>query len=138
MIKLIIHIVFTILIVLSTSGLTISLHYCQDQLYDLAFFSTADHCCDTDRNADPCHHDSILSNYSHCKDKVVSVEPTDNYIVTSGFGHYEGSHEAGSLFMLTHLHSFQSLKQPIAGTLTIHKPLESSGVVLSEIQSFLI
>lgn len=48
MLKKFSHIILSMLLLLSTTGVAISKHYCSGNLVSVAFFSTAQACCDDD------------------------------------------------------------------------------------------
>ncbi len=51
------HIIFAILIILGSSGMTISKHYCGTSLKSVSINQIPDNCCDT--SSDCCHNESI-------------------------------------------------------------------------------
>lgn len=55
MIKKISHIIFALLILASTAGMTISRHYCGDTLKNISILNVDKSCCD---NPDCCHNES--------------------------------------------------------------------------------
>lgn len=55
MIKKVSHIIFALLILASTAGMTISEHYCGDILKNISLLHVDDPCCD---NPDCCHNES--------------------------------------------------------------------------------
>ncbi len=48
MIRKTLHIIVASFILISTMGITINMHYCHDQLIDLAFNAPAHSCCEID------------------------------------------------------------------------------------------
>lgn len=53
----IMHIIFAILLILGSSGMSISKHYCGNTLKAVSINSIPDNCCDTSSNC--CHNESI-------------------------------------------------------------------------------
>jgi hypothetical protein len=95
MFKKVIHIGITALLVVSTTGLTIHLHYCKDKLYDVGVFSEALSCCGDGAHehspASARHQNSQMNKVcgpAHrtmdgCDDKTVRIRPVDDFMVIS-------------------------------------------------------
>ncbi len=62
------HIVFALFLFLVSMGVTISMHYCGDQLVSTALYSKADSCCSGDDDCGCCH------------DKSIHIEVKDRYV----------------------------------------------------------
>ena len=92
MIKFLIHISLSALLLLSATGMTINLHYCQDQLFDLALIRPADNCCETGMHENHCHHDADMANSNHCDDESISFESTSEYVVSAISFSFENAH----------------------------------------------
>lgn len=58
MIKKSLHIILAILLLISTSGFSISTHFCQNQLQDLQFFCQAKTCSEILAKKESCHQTS--------------------------------------------------------------------------------
>ena len=139
MFRKIIHIVFAVLILGSTTGMTINLHYCQDTLYDIGLNKPAQSCCDTGSDKKHCHHGSILKKPHHCKDETIKVESTDAFLVSSyTFGLNKA--QTIDLFLTAQilLENQSTTKKATNEVLDYKKPPTPQEVVLSQIQSFLI
>ena len=139
MIRLISHIILSGLILLSFTGLTVNLHYCQDGLYDIALNSPAKNCCESGMHDHHCHPDPDRDNSNHCDDETVKVESTDDFIVSSYLFDFDDLHQI-DLFnrTLIFIENQQSSKNYESEVLDYKKPPIPPEVVLSEIQSFLI
>lgn len=138
MIKKIIHMIIAALILVSTTGFTINLHYCHDQLIDLALFSPAQSCCDTAKE-DPCEADNTISKKNHCEDESIVVETTDRFVSSSYVFSFENSHSIDLLLTASIIFNDQGVREQIVTEPPWHKePPPCQEVVLSQIQSFLI
>ena len=138
MFKKIIHIITAGLILISITGFTINMHYCHDQLIDLAVFSPAQSCCDAGDEG-PCHADSDISKASHCKDESLQVGSTDDYVGPSFTFNFENNISIDLLISSTILYNFQGSDHLRPVEAPWHKkPPPYQEVVLSQIQSFLI
>ena len=138
MFKKIIHIITAGLILISITGFTINMHYCHDQLIDLAVFSPAQSCCDAGDEG-PCHADSDISKASHCKDESLQVGSTDDYVGPSFTFNFENNISIDLLISSTILYNFQGSDHLRPVEAPWHKkPPSCQEVVLSQIQSFLI
>jgi len=138
MIKKIIHTVLAAIILVSTTGFTISLHYCHDHIVDLAVFNEAHSCCEAGSKAH-CHASGDMDPSKHCKDESIVVESTDDYIGSS-FEVEPLKFQSLDLFLTAYLliqvqgADHQILKEP-----PWHKePPPYREVVLSQIQTYLI
>lgn len=138
MVKIIGHIVLSVMMLFSATGMTINMHFCQDHLYDLAFNAPAHDCCENDTDDDACHYDHDMVKNHNCDDESIKIESSHDFI-TSGFTFdFEDSHSF-KLFSTTQL----MLESPVAektSTTRIfsYKKPPPQEVVLSQIQSFLI
>jgi len=138
MLKKTLHIVIASLILVSSTGFTINLHYCHDQLYDLALFSPAHSCCGADAEG-LCHSSEGLSSKSHCEDESIAVESTDDFMVSSYTFNFENTHNTELLLTAQILYYFQGSDDYTAMEAPWYKkPPPIQEVVLSQIQSFLI
>ena len=138
MFKKIIHIIVAGFILVSTTGFTLNMHYCHDQLIDLALFSPAQSCCDTS-NEDPCDTDNSVSKMDHCEDESVIVESTDDYVGSSFTVSLENDHSIDLLLTASILFNVQDADDEIVTEAPWQKePPPYQEVVLSHIQSYLI
>ena len=126
------------LILVSTTGFTINLHYCHDQLIDLALFSPAQRCCDTAKK-DPCDADNTISKKSHCEDESIVLETTENFVSSSYVFSFENMHSIDLLLTASIIFNDQGAHDHVVKKPPWHKePPPYQEVVLSQIQSFLI
>lgn len=139
MFRLISHIILSGLILLSLTGLTVNLHYCQDELYDIALYSPAENCCDNGAHDHHCHPDPDMENSNHCDDETVKLESTDDFFVSSYSFDFDEVHHIDLFNSTTILLEDQRSANNTAGEVfNYNKPPILSEVVLSQIQSFLI
>ncbi len=138
MIKKIVHIILAFFILVSTTGLTINLHYCHDQLYDLAVFAPAHSCCEPGVEVQ-CHSTEGLSDMNHCNDESLALESTDDYTISSFAFNFENSYNFDILLSSVLYHSFQNSDNSNSlDACRFYKPPPYQEVILSQIQSFLI
>jgi len=138
MFKKVIHIIIACLILVSTTGFTVNLHYCHDQLIDLALFSPAQSCCDA-ANEDPCENDNSLRKMDHCEDASIVAETIDDYVDSSLTEKLENDHSINLLFAASILFNIQGSDAENVKEAPWHKePPPFQEVVLSHIQSYLI
>ena len=138
MFKKIIHIILAFFILVSTTGLTINLHYCHDQLYDLALYTPAQSCCGPSVESQ-CHSSEGFSDMNHCKDEALAFEATDDYTISSSAFNFENSYNIDILFSTDLFHSIQdSDNSNFSDASRFYKPPPYKEVILSQIQSFLI
>ena len=69
--KGILHIIVSLLLLVTTTGVSISKHYCGDNLISIALFVEADSCCD---DSDCCHNEN---EYLQFKDDYIGSVITD-------------------------------------------------------------
>ena len=135
MIRKTLHIVFASFLLISTMGITINMHYCHDQLIDLAFNSPAHSCCDINEDVDSQSQDSCPV----CQDETIVVEPGEDYEVSALVINFENSHTI-DLFLITEIfNSIQGIDESTKNEVPWYKePPPYQEVVLSQIQSYLI
>lgn len=138
MLKKVSHIITACLILISTTGFTINMHYCHDQLIDLALFSPAHSCCEGD-NEGQCHSDSDISKMNHCKDESIVAESTDDFVGSSYTFSLENTSSIDLLLTASILFNIQGSEDEIVTESPWHKePPPYQEVVLSHIQAYLI
>ncbi len=138
MFKLISHIALLVLILLSATGLTINMHFCQDQLYDFALSASAHDCCGSGGHEK--HHpmDSEMDNTDLCDDGTIMIESTDEFFMPAYSFNFDDIRQI-ELFYPTHILTNQSTTNSALSKLLVSKkPPTPQKVVLSQIQSFLI
>jgi hypothetical protein len=138
MFKLLSHITLSALLLLSATGLTINMHFCDGHLYDLALIAPAHDCCEIDGSADACHHHQDQTKPHQCDDETVKVDSTNDFFVSAYSFDFENSHSF-DLFFTTQLfiENPKAENSTVAGVLNYKRPPPQE-VVLSQIQSFLI
>lgn len=145
MFKLIGHMVLSVLLLISVTGMTVNMHFCQGHLYDLALNAPAHDCCDPapdcceplqDRRA--CHHDHDMAGPHHCDDKSIQIESSHEYVITG----YSFDFKDPYIFILfstpTLLIASAETETPFTTRIWSYKKPPPQEVVLAEIQSFLI
>jgi hypothetical protein len=126
------------LILVSTTGFTINLHYCHNQLVDLALFSPAKSCCDTAKE-EPCDAQHSISKKSHCENESIVVESTENFVGSSFEFSFNNNHSIDLLLTALIIFNDHGIHKQIVKEPPWHKePPPYQEVVLSQIQSFLI
>ena len=137
MFKKVTHIILASLIFVSSTGFTVNMHYCHDQLIDHAFMAPAQSCCDIGGDS-PCHSTEGIGNMNHCKDVSISMDTTDDFMVSAITFKFENTHISDllfSTFILNNLRGSEDLNAKEAPW--YKKPPPYQEVVLSQIQSFL-
>ncbi|RLD88551.1 MAG: hypothetical protein DRJ29_17205 [Bacteroidetes bacterium] len=135
MTRKVLHIVVAVFILISSTGFTINMHYCHDQLIDLAFLAPAHSCCDSEKD------DAIQSQDScpGCQDESIVVEPGDDFEVSSSTCKFENAHNTTLFLTSAVLHSIQSIDESTKNEVPWYKkPPPYQEVILSQIQSYLI
>ena len=139
MIRLISHIILSGLILLSVTGLTVNLHYCQNSLYDIALNSPAESCYENGAHENCCHADPDMENSNHCDDETVKVESTDDFFVSSFSFDFEDFHQIDLLFAIHILsENHRTSNNYESEVLNFKKPPILPEVELSQIQTYLI
>jgi hypothetical protein len=138
MVKVLSHIVLSGLLLLSVTGFTINMHFCQGHLYDLAINAPAHECCDNNPGNNVCHHDHDMSKPHHCDNESIKIESSHDFIASRFSFDFEDSYSF-ELFSISQL----VIESPVRemsitpGLLNYKKPPPQE-VVLSRIQSYLI
>ena len=139
MLKVLGHIALSAMMLLTVSGMTINMHYCQGHLYDLAVNSPAHSCCDVDDHAGVCHHDQDQQKSHHCDDKTVTIHSTGDYLVSGSSFQFEDDQSTDLLFPQMIMIAAPGTGHSASGRLlSYNKPPPTQEVILSRIQSFLI
>ena len=135
MIRKVLHIVIAVFILISSTGFTINMHYCHDQLIDMAFLTPANSCCDVNEE----NTSQVQDSCPGCQDESIVVEPGDDYEVSSIAFNFENTHTT-TLFLTSVLPNyFQGIDESTKNEVPWYKkspPYQE--VVLSQIQSYLI
>lgn len=131
MIKIVSHILFSFLFLISTSGLTISVHYCQNKIYDISIFSHAHSCC-----GEMMHHHT--DDCGQCKDRTFQTRVKDDYTSTVFDFNFNLSQAENAFLQQSFLYTIfpeHIIKEDIP-KITISPPLTSW--FLSFIQTYLL
>ena len=135
MIRKVLHIVVAVFILISSTGFTINMHYCHDQLIDMAFLAPAHSCCDTEEDGENQSQDSCPG----CQDESILVEPGDDYEVSASIFNFENSHNTNLFLSSVIFNYFQGIDESTKDEVPWYKkPPPYQEVVLSKIQSYLI
>jgi hypothetical protein len=125
-------------VLISTLGFTINIHFCHDQIVDLALYSPAESCCDTGNDLH-CHSDDGIMPMDHCEDDSIVVEALEGFVVSSFVINLDNNHSIDILSGIAFQHSipyFIETSKSNAGE--YYTPLLFREVNLSQIQFFLI
>ena len=135
MTRKVLHIVVAVFILISSTGFTINMHYCHDQLIDMALLAPADSCCDTKEDGPNQTQDSCPG----CQNESIVVEHSDDYEVPVLAFNFENSHNTTLFLTSALLNSFHGINESAKNEMPwYNKPPPNQEVVLSQIQSFLI
>jgi hypothetical protein len=139
MVKVFSHIAMSALLLVTATGMTINVHYCQGHLYDMALNAPAHSCCEPDAKAKSCHHDQAQPVKHHCEDETVTLESTGDYVIPADISHFENNH-SNDLFFITLLldETPGEADVPSRYHLKDKRPPPSQVVELSQLQCFLI
>lgn len=131
------HMILAALVLLSTMGITVNMHFCHDQLIDLALYAPAESCCGG--NAFMCHTgEEGVEATSHCDDESIVLEALEDFMASTFAFNFEYSHS----FELFSTSQFM-IDSPVAKNISTSRILNykkppPQEVVLSQIQSFLL
>lgn len=135
MTRKVLHIAVAVLILISSSGFTINMHYCHDQLIDMAFLTPANSCCDTEEDS----ANQVQDSCPGCQDESIVVEQGDEYVVSVLTFNFENSHNTTLFLTSVLLNSFHGTNESLKNEVPRYKkPPPNQEVVLSQIQSYLI
>ena len=138
MIRSLFHILLSAMLVGSSLSLTVNMHFCHDQLYDIAVNHPAHSCCDVDAEPSRCHHDQAVMDKHHCNDESLSLRTTDDYFA-SGFQFDFRDFHSFDLFLTDPVSRLTPVTDaPEFYSIIDYKKPPPQAVVLSQIQSFLI
>jgi hypothetical protein len=76
----IIHTFIAAVLLVSTTGMTINLHFCHEHLYDIGLNQPAERCCDNGLNDHKCHTGFSADSPEHCLDESIEIIITDDYL----------------------------------------------------------
>ena len=138
MIRKALHIIVAAILVISTMGITINMHFCHDQLIDLALYAPAESCCDVS-NEMPCDPQEGISKMGHCEDDSIVVEPLEDFLGSSLDINFESNQSTDLLFWIALQYSSSGTNEDIKSIVPdYYLPPPYQEVDLSQIQSFLI
>ncbi len=85
MLKKISQILLILVLLVSTVGMNINMHFCQQKLYDIAVFKDAADCCAPKTNHhEKSHHCKVNNHHKNdCEDETIPIDKVDSFIVTS-------------------------------------------------------
>ncbi len=131
------HIALSALILLSATGLTINMHFCQGELYDMAFVSPAADCCGVDTDVNICQQDQGIAEFHHCNDESIKIEAAHEYLVSGFSFNFEISHLFELFGTSSSIPESTDTEKSLTASISNNKKPPQE-VVLSQIQSFLI
>ncbi len=73
----------SLLVTVSVTGFTVNMHYCSEQLYDVAMFAPVHSCCDALMHSPADCHDSPGMDQDHCDDRTIQVESANDLYPSS-------------------------------------------------------
>ena len=87
MLKKTVHIIPGILLFLTTTGMSIDLHYCNRMLFDIGVFAQADPCCEPlgGEHNDIMHQHCNMNRPAteNCEDEILEIRHVDDYMSSS-------------------------------------------------------
>jgi hypothetical protein len=135
MIRKVLHIVIAVFILISSTGFIINMHYCHDQLIDMAFLAPAHSCCDVNEE----NASQVQDSCPGCQDESIVVESGEDYVLSTGTFNFENSHNIDLFLTAAGLNFFQGFEESTKNEVPWYKkPPPYQEVVLSKIQSYLI
>ena len=142
MLKKIGHIILIPLLLVSTMGMTVNMHYCNHKLYDIGIFGKAENCCSPQAHSH--HHRSHQCNLKNhhkknCEDETIRLDKVDNFVVSYfnlDFQNIPLSTLFSFISVFTDINSTSVAQQVEFHDLNISPP--EIQVVLSLLQTYLI
>lgn len=140
MVKKSVHIVLALLIMLSSTGFTVNMHFCHDYLIDMAVMSPAQSCCDTGESGmQSCCAEDPVTGTSPCEDRSVSVETSEDYMAENGVSGIQHIFHFELPWFYSTESEYHISNQKTAHTFPdLRSPPTNSSVDLSGIQVFLL
>jgi len=133
-----VHMTVAAAMLISTMGITINMHFCHEQLIDLALYSPAESCCEGPVEV-PCGHQEGISQPGHCEDVAIVVDALKDFLGSTLATNLESNQSPDVLHRMElrdkHSATFQDLK-PMVPDDSLPPPYQE--VDLALIQSFLI
>ena len=132
------HILMATALVVSTLGFTINMHFCHDELIDLALYAPAQSCCDagTDHT---CQTEQGIHAMDHCQDDSIRLEALEDFMGISFVFDFENNSFSRTLFTaaLLNVHPVIEESLKVKYPYYEHSP-PCCEVDLAGIQSYLI
>ena len=139
MLKLIVNTMLSMLILLSSTGFTVNMHFCHENLIDIAVMAPAESCCGASSEEGLSCHATVESKCSHCKDESLSIETSEDYISSLNVFSFENEFQLELPWLSNiSLDLEVSNQNNFLALLDFRKPPTNCEVVLSEIQTFLL
>lgn len=83
MLRSVAHIALAFVVLLSSTGLSVNMHFCHEHLVDIAVMAPAKSCCEVDEGMRGCCTTEFDGANNHCKDESISVDTADDYLQTT-------------------------------------------------------
>ena len=92
MLTRIVNTVSAFIMLVSTTGMTVNMHFCMDRLYAVGINRPAESCCEKGNcpikaGAEPsngrCRHGFAIDKPDHCSNRSIHISNTDDYVVFS-------------------------------------------------------
>ncbi|MCF8224789.1 MAG: hypothetical protein K9J30_02805 [Bacteroidales bacterium] len=139
MFKKVFHIVIAALILVSSTGFSVNMHFCHEHLIDMALNVPAENCCGGDDDMLVCCTIAVQPENNHCEDKSISVKTSGEYVTTVYHFNFDDSFSF-DLPWLTYpdLFTVNNDNQSTFAFAELRSPPGIPGVSLPQIQSFLL
>ncbi len=98
------RIILSFLILISTAGLTVDIHYCGGAVYDIGILATA-HNCHNENDFNHSRAEDTQCCQNDCETKHFQIKSLDNYLITS-FNSNHGNYVLPSLNVFYKLSDF--------------------------------
>lgn len=82
MVRSTVHILLAIVILFSGTGFTINLHFCHDQVKEIAWMAPIEQCTVQGEEPPPCCMDSKDGTDNTCRDASIPVKTTEAFIIS--------------------------------------------------------
>lgn len=127
-----------VMVLISTMGITINMHFCHDQLIDLAFYSPAKSCCNENHEV-PCDPREDLAPMNHCENDSVILEALEDFVGSSFAINLDSKQSTDVLFYIALKFKSTGIYEDIKSIIPDYDlPPPYQEVDLSQIQSYLI
>ena len=138
MIRKALHILMAATVLISTMGFTINMHFCHDQLIDLALYAPAESCCNANMGL-ACDHQEGISQTDHCEDDSIVLEALEDFLGSSLAINFKNIQSTDILFWIAFEYSSSGRDEDLKSLVPdYYLPPPVQEVDLSHIQSFLI